>query len=77
MKLQQTIPWKADWSDSKINNFLNAITGFEMRILNWEGKKKLSQNKSEFDQAILKKNLKQSEDEDYLHLAQQMKTGRN
>ena len=71
------IPWKADWSDSKINNFLNAITGFEMRILNWEGKKKLSQNKSEFDQAILKKNLEQSEEEDYLHLAQQMKTGRN
>ena len=48
-----------------------------MRILNWEGKKKLSQNKSELDQAILKKNLEQSEEEDYLHLAQQMKTGRN
>ena len=70
-------PWKADWSDSKINNFLNAMTGFEMRILNWEGKKKLSQNKSEPDQATLKKNLEQSEEEDYLHLAQQMKTGRN
>ena len=49
MKLQQTIPWKADWSDSKINNFLNAITGFEMWIINWEGKEKLIQNKSEPD----------------------------
>ncbi|GIT72847.1 MAG: hypothetical protein Ct9H300mP28_26610 [Pseudomonadota bacterium] len=25
----------------KINNFLNAITGFEMWIINWEGKEKL------------------------------------
>ena len=61
----------------KINNFLNAITGFEMWIINWEGKEKLIQNKSEPDQATLKKNLEQSEEEDYLHLAQQMKTGRN
>ncbi len=61
----------------KINNFLNAITGFEMWIINWEGKEKLIQNKSEPDQGIFKKNLKQSEEEDYLILAHQMKTGRN
>ena len=53
----------------KINNFLNAITGFEMWIINWEGKEKLIQNKSEPDQGIFKKNLKQSEEEDYLILA--------
>ena len=61
----------------KINNFLNAITGFEMWIINWEGKEKLIQNKSEPDQAILKKNLEQSEEEDYLILVHQIKTGRN
>ena len=48
-----------------------------MWIINWEGKEKLIQNKPELDQAILKKNLEQSEEEDYLILAQQMKTGRN
>ena len=61
----------------KINNFLNAITGFEMWIINWEGKEKLIQNKSEPDQGIFKKNLKQSEEGEYLILAHQMKTGRN
>ena len=33
----------------KINNFINTITGFEMWIINWEGKEKLIQNKSEPD----------------------------
>ena len=61
----------------KINNFLNAITGFEMWIINWEGKEKLIQNKSEPDQGTFKKNLEQSEEEDYLLLAQQMKTDSN
>ena len=61
----------------KINNFLNAITGFEMWIINWEGKEKLIQNKAESDQGIFKKNLEQSEEEDYLILTHQMKTGRN
>ena len=33
----------------KIDNFLNAIKGFEMWIINWEGKEELIQNKSEPD----------------------------
>ena len=40
-------------------------------------RKKLSKNKPELGQATLKKNLKQSEEEDYLILAQQIKIGSN
>ena len=41
----------------KMNHFVNYIQAFEIEITNWEGKFKLSQDKSEVDQANTKKEL--------------------
>ncbi len=66
-------PWRADWSNSKIRNMLNAIVSFELKVERWKGNEKLSQNRFAEDQASIKRNLEQSGDPDCKILAQQKK----
>ena len=53
---------------------VNKIIGFELKVERWEGKEKVSQNRSTEDQASLKRNLENSVDPAYQFLAKQMKT---
>ena len=58
----------------KIENMVNAIVGFELKVERWEGKEKVGQNRSTENQASLKRNLETSVDPAYQFLAKQMKT---
>lgn len=49
--------WRTNWSNPKVAAMLKAIVGFEVEIDSIEGKKKLSQNRSEEDQRRVKKAL--------------------
>lgn len=42
--------WRTNWSNPKVAAMLKAIVGFEIEVDSIEGKKKLSQNRSEEDQ---------------------------
>ena len=50
------------------------IIGFELNVERWDGKEKVSQNRSTEDQTSLKRNLENSVDPAYQFLAKQMKT---
>lgn len=65
----------AQWQqlpDDYKNKMVQGITAFEMRILRLEGKKKLSQNKTETEQLNIIKNLKTSKDTQAQTIAQYM-----
>ncbi len=51
--------WRANWSNEKVLLQLKAIVGFEIEIHSIEGKKKLSQNRSEEDQRRVRSALPQ------------------
>ena len=55
------LPWSAqEISEAKIEGLMRGIVGFEMTIEDWQGKFKLSQNKSGPAQQSLKENLEKS-----------------
>ncbi len=55
-------PWTLDMPDEAFLGKLNGIVGFEMEITRLEGKFKLSQNRSESDQARVACELRKSQD---------------
>lgn len=50
-------PWQADWKNPRITRMLAAIVGFELQVTRWEGKAKLSQNRTPDDQQSLREHL--------------------
>lgn len=55
-------PWQLDMPDEAFLGKLKGIVGFEMEITRLEGKFKLSQNRSETDQARVASELQKSQD---------------
>jgi transcriptional regulator len=55
-------PWQLDMPDEAFLGKLKGIVGFEMEITRLEGKFKLSQNRSETDQARVAEELRKSQD---------------
>lgn len=49
---QPDYKYQLDLEDEKMNHFINYIHAFEIEITNWEGKFKLSQDKSKTDQDL-------------------------
>ena len=68
----------SDWTiskvpEAKLNIMLNAITGFSIQISSWQGKAKLSQNKSTVERLNLIKGLESLTDLESQRLLQVMK----